>query len=419
MTDKAKKKVSGFQSLGALLSDTPAQRVKKKEREPSKKHHKAPGSARDSGRVSNGIELSRNIEVCCWRVIGQIARAETRDDLMPVLLRAREMGSTNAKDLDQHLLGGSRRIVAQRLLHICELYGLLEQTDREYVLTESGTAGLQNQQVFVPELGTWTVWASNDPLLISPILRIDPWSEPTAYDELRGGGRDTKDARVFEKLPHWLLNTRGEVVVPVVSSEKSIRIDQLELKGEVVEPLAKLTAKWGGSSSRLRVTGLINETVVDSEMRAPALHADDVWQQLLESEALWSHWDQGLYALRVGFEHTAPGERESFLRAQIFSSPDIGGLGEFDEATVEGVRLRPEHAIDSQRWAEWRLSNRIIDYATADRMEIWANDARENLLEFRPVLPGRHDLAAKSWAPQIDRPTPKAWYLVAAEDWNL
>lgn len=415
MTEKAKKKVSGFQDLGVLLSDMPAQKVKQKKGDLRQIQSETQNTSKNSEGGSGGIELSRTIKVQCWRVVGQVAKAEKRDDLIPVLLRARELGSTNTKDLDQHLLGGSRRVVAQRLLYICELYGLLEQADREYSLTESGETALKSKQVFVPEQGTWTVWASNDPLLLSPILRIDPWSEPTAYDELRGG----KDTREFEKLPRWLLGTTGEIVVPVGSRGGPIRIDQLEPKGEVVEPLAKLTGNWAVSSSRLRLTGSINEVVVDSAISAPELNPDEVWQQLLESEELWPYWDAELCALQVRFEHTTPTERESFLRAQVFSSPAIAGLGEFNEAIVEGVRLRPGHASDAQTWAEWRLGSRINDYATAERMEAWVNDAQEHLLEFHPSLPRRHDLAAKTWAPGTDRPTPKTWYLVAAEDWSL
>ncbi|HRL39037.1 MAG TPA: ABC transporter ATP-binding protein [Comamonas denitrificans] len=39
------------------------------------------------------------------------------------------------------------------------------QENRQYRLTESGSAALETKQIFVPEHGTWTVWVSKDPLL--------------------------------------------------------------------------------------------------------------------------------------------------------------------------------------------------------------------------------------------------------------
>ena len=73
------------------------------------------------------INVRRKIEVRSWRVIGQVVKAAKRAELMPVLLRARERGATDAGDVAGHLLfeSGSRRVVAQRLLHIAERYGLL------------------------------------------------------------------------------------------------------------------------------------------------------------------------------------------------------------------------------------------------------------------------------------------------------
>ncbi|MEO0603486.1 MAG: hypothetical protein AAF211_18755, partial [Myxococcota bacterium] len=138
------------------------------------------------------IYLRRTVAVRCWRVVGRIAKTTKRAELRPVLLRAQEQGETDAGDIAGHLLfeSRSRRVVAERLLRIAEVYGLLERNDRRYRLTDQGQEAIATAQVFVPEHGTWTVWASNDPLLATPILRVDPWSEPTAYDEVWGNERD-------------------------------------------------------------------------------------------------------------------------------------------------------------------------------------------------------------------------------------
>ena len=120
--------------------------------------------------IPRRIVLERSVSVGCWRVVGQIAKTGKRTELMPVLLRAEENGGTNAKDVAEHLLfeSQSRRIVAERLLGIATAYGLLERADRVFVLTEAGKQAIDAGEVFVPEDGAWTLWASDDPALPSP-----------------------------------------------------------------------------------------------------------------------------------------------------------------------------------------------------------------------------------------------------------
>jgi hypothetical protein len=366
------------------------------------------------------INLQRTIEIRCWRVIGQVAKAARRAELMPVLLRARERGATDAGDVAGHLLfeSGSRRVVAQRLLQIAELYGLLEQGDRRYVLTDSGHAALASKQVFVPEHGTWTIWACDDPLLATPILRVEPWAEQTAYDEVWGKERDSARERPFEKLPRWMRDAVGVVVVPLVGGAP-LRIEHLETEGEAADPDATLRAAWDVSGARLRVDGTLGGARVNTAIDAPAVGADSVWMQLLQAEGLWSQWDPTTLALRVGFEEATSGERESMVRAVAFRRPNIAGLGAFDATTVDGVVLRARSAHDASRWADWRLRARVRDYATAERFSDWTVEAVTPFSEFHPSTPTRQALADAAWRVRADRPTPGAWHLVAAEDWRL
>lgn len=366
------------------------------------------------------IHLRRTIQVHCWRVSGQIAKAAKRPDLMPVLLRARESGGTDPSDVAEHLLfePSSRRVVAERLLRVAVLYRLLEQEDGRYVLTESGHAAVDEEQVLVPEHGTWTVWASDDPLFATPVLRVEPWSEPNAYSEVRGEKRDSAGNRRFATLPWWLREAVGVVAVPLVGGAP-LRIDELKAEGEVAEPEATLRAEWDVSGARLRVRGTLGDAQVDTALDAPRVAADEVWLQLLQAEGLAPQWDPTTLALRVGVEETAPHERESMVRAVGFHHPRIAGLGAFDPTTVEGVALRPRTADDARPWAEWRLSARVRDYATAGRFSQWTAEAVAPFAEFEPSVPTRPELAGAAWRERPGRPTPAAWHLVAAEDWSL
>ncbi len=368
------------------------------------------------------IRLERPIKLRCWRVIGQVAKATKRPDLMPVLLRAREGDGTDASDIAKHLLFApkSRRSVAQRMLDLAERYRLIEQRERRYLLTESGHKALEMQQVLVPEYGTWTIWASDDPLLTMPILCVEPWAEPSAYEEVRGKGRDHDNKRAFKKLPHWVHNTTGTVVIPLVGGAP-LRIDQFEANGEEVDVDSEptLRAMWDVSGARLRVDGTLNGARVSTVIDAPQVGAGEVWMQLLQTEALWPQWDSAKSALRVCFDETTPGERESLVRTVAFKRPNITALGVFKPMTVDGVTLRAYSADDATFWAEWRLRERVRDYATAERFRVWSADAVAPFAEFHPLTPTRPSLAEAVWRAQTNRPTPGAWHLVAAEDWRL
>lgn len=367
-----------------------------------------------------GINLHRTIKVRCWRVIGQVAKAAKRPELMAVLLRARERGDTDEGDVAEHLLfeRRSRRVVAERLLRLAVAYGLLNEVHGCYGLTDHGNEALETEQVFVPEHGTWTICASDDPLLAAPIVRVAPWVEPTAYDEVLGDERDSARKRSFEKLPPWVRDAVGVVATPLVGGAP-LRIDHMEEEGEAADPETTLRVAWDVSSGRLRVDGTLAGSRVNAAIDAPELGADAVWMQLLQGEGLWSNWDASARALRVAFEEATAVERESLVRAVTVRHPDIASLGAFEATTVDGVALRARSAQDATRWAEWRLRVRVRDYATAERFKAWTAEAIAPLSEFNPSTPTRQALAHAAWRTRTDPPTPSAWHFVAAEDWRL
>lgn len=405
-------RVNGLADIGKLLKAAP-------ETAPS-----AQRAARSTQPAATGaagaIRLTREIRVECWRVIGQVAKAAKRNELLPVLLRARERGQTDARDIAEHLLfeSGSRQVIAQRLLQIAERYGLLVQENREYRLTESGSTTLETKQIFVPEHGTWTVWVSNDLLLGPSILRVEPWKEVPADKEVWRKKHDDVPERRFRNLPQWVRDAFGVITTPLVGGAP-LRIDELEAKGEVVDAKTELRATWDVTGGRLRIDGTLGGSRVNAVANAPEIPVDAVWMQLMQAEGLWPQWDGSAVALRVGFDETISGERESLVRGVHFKRPDIESLGTFDATTVEGIALRASSHQDAARWAGWRLRARVQDYATAEQFGKWTAEAVKPFAEFGPSTPARQELADSAWRERTDRPTPSTWHLVAAEDWSL
>ena len=158
--------------------------------------------------MNEHVVLKRRIAIRGWRVVGRVARAGRRKELEPVLRRAhekRETGGTDAGDVAEHLLfeRQSRKVVASRLLRIGTEFGLLRENERRYALTEDGERAIATGKVFVPEHGAWTVWVNEDPLLPSPVLRIEAWDEPDAVTE-NWKRRGEEEKRPFEPLPDIL-----------------------------------------------------------------------------------------------------------------------------------------------------------------------------------------------------------------------
>ncbi len=146
---------------------------------------------------------------------------------------------------------------------------------------------------------------------------------------------------------------------------------------------------------------------------------DQIRFTLLEQQALMEWWDMDRQELRVTFDETNDTERESMSRDLEFDSPMIPDYGRFESLTITGVSIMAESAADAQSWAEWRLKERIREYATTEHYANWGEKAADPFDRHEVELPTRTELFRESWKPGTTRPEPRAWHLAAAEDWNL
>lgn len=371
--------------------------------------------------MNGRMVLKRRIAIRGWRVVGLVAKADRRKELEPVLRRAREKhetGGTDAGDVAEHLLfePRSRKVVAERLLHIGKEFGLLRENRKRYTLTEDGERAIATGKVFVPEHGTWTVWVSEDPLLPSPVLRIETWEDPDAISE----NRNRRVERSFEPVPDILREVQETEIMPLASGDgAAVRIDDLEEQAEAVDSDEFLTLTWNVQERRLRVQGELDAKKVDSELDASEDIPCDIWDDLLDGEGLLNHWDRQRDALRVSFGETTESERESMSRDLEFRTPSVSRFGEFEPLEVGGIAIAARSRDDAREWAAWRLSARIRDFATSVRYDEWGEEAAAPFAEHRPELPARAELAMSEWGSAAGRPAPRAWFLIAAEDWGL
>ena len=368
-----------------------------------------------------GIVLQRKVDVQCWRVLGRISKAQQRTELLVLLQRASERGATNDSDVAAHLLfeSQSRRTVAQRWLRIAEAYGLLEVRKSDYVLTEAGQRALASQHVFVPEQGTWTVWAANDPLLPDAVLRVDPWREPSAYDELAGEERQVAEERSFNSVPGWIRDCCGREMLAAASEGVPIRIDELQKQGERIEAEASLEISWDVDSGLVQLRGDVRGVQVDLSIPSPQLSAKQVWAHLLVAKRIAPLWDPEREALQVAFNMTKDRQRKTMQVDLPFERPDLPDLGSFEALVVPAVPLCAANQTEAEQWARWRLESGVSDYATAERFASWQSNAVVPFQEWTIRLPERQQLAVQVWSQRGEVPSPTAWHLMAAEDWRL
>lgn len=384
--------------------------------------------------MNGSIILTRRLAIQGWRTVGLIARGERRKELEPILLRANSVGETDAEDIAEHLLfAQSRKIVAERLLRIGVTFDLLKGNGERYTLTERGEKAVADGKVFVPEYGAWNIWMSRDPLLSSPVLRIDAADEPGAFIENREY-RGSEKKRIFDELPKEICENQGKEITPPASVDLvAVRIDGLREKAEAIDTDdASLTLVWKVRERQLRLQGEWGGRTVDSGLDAPGKTPDEIWDDLLAGEwdALLAsenwlgdsdrrRWDRRRRALRVPFWRTAERERESMSCDVRFPAPSVPDFGKFDPLTIEGVDIAALSEGDAHEWAIWRFRERIRDFATAEHYNEWWKEAAEPFAEYYPEPPSRNRLARAEWGASDNAPTVRAWHLMAAEDWGL
>jgi len=369
--------------------------------------------------MTNDLILKRTINVNCWNVEATISTEKERNELMFLLMFLRDNPNSTARELSKESFFdiSSRVVVAERLLGIANLYGLVEQEESKgkniFALTEDGSKALETRQVFVPKEGTWTILASDDSLLPFPILLVEAFNEPNAINEVHSKTNE----REFEVLPSWLIKTKGQTGCPCLGKHV-LRFDSLQPKAETKAD-EKLQVEWNISQNTLKLKGHMNGKKINKDIEAPTIDFQNIWQQLLKDEGWWDNWNEDNQKLALEFEDTVPQERQSMKGDFYFEHPRLEQFGRFEKLAVNKISLTPLTSRDAQLWAEWRLENSINDYATKSNFVNWQRTALEPFPDFEVDLPNRQYLAQEFWQENKLNPTTTTWHLIAAEDWNL
>ena len=374
--------------------------------------------------MGNSIVLSRSMDIETWNILGTVAEAQQRNEMMPLLKYLDEFTQGTIEDISEHLFfeQKARAVVVKRLLTILKLYELVDADEgkKTYELTEAGRQALEQKRMFVPEDGAWEISASDDPLLPHQVLKLTSFKEPDALSETNPGNRDKLNDRHnnMVRIPSWFAEFQGKELIPHTGGE-DIRIDAIKKKGEKVKAKLSFLIDWHVNANSVEIIG--GKKIVTS-LKGPGLSVAEVWKILLENDNDLNadDWNEAKEKMAVAFEDANSSARKLMQREFKFVQPEIYNnevdFGEFDDIVVKSVAICARTQEDAQKWARWRLDNSITGFASEKSYSLWKAKAKEPFQEFSIDLPTRDEAARALIGKQLSAAD---WYLVAASDWRL
>ncbi|GLS83030.1 hypothetical protein [Paraferrimonas haliotis] len=369
--------------------------------------------------MSQDIIIKREIKTETWLIQGEIALADSRPEINCVLQFLHDYPSANSVECSEHLFGDKigRRVVAERLLNLCRLYGLAESIRGKYKLTEAGKTALKKDQVLIPTDGCWKLCICDEPLLPHSLLTSEAHTEPSAASTgLRKNRHDLKArADKLLKIPQSLKDLVGLQEQPIGGGSE-VRVDKIELKGERISPQEKpYYIEWNVTNGNVDVKRGKDHIF---SRRIEPISRQQVLKVLLHSEGLFEQWDEQMEILSVVFENTTESERINMKRSVSVKRPFVRKLGSFDAMKLHNISISALTELDAKKWAEWRLEKNINMYATNSKYQVWREKALEPFKGWNFTLPDRAELANQFWVDE-DLQNQHTWHVIAAHDWNL
>ena len=248
------------------------------------------------------LTLSRKLEILCFEVFAEVAKAETRQEIQAVLLLAQENGGRITPELVcTKLLGGRPLVVGRTILQRCRLLNLLQGDENESFLTAEGSESASRGLVFIPERGKYRFWVTDDPLFTPAALDLEPLNEqPLSKDDAyeserahnrRGGGPASTAVGQAQDMSAQAERLKGQVFVPLKANAQPYLISFVGPEWvyvenpEVARPSRITWTVRDSSSDRVRVDGAFTSDAIPP----PPIQFNRIWLDLLGPNA--EDWD--------------------------------------------------------------------------------------------------------------------------------
>ena len=368
-------------------------------------------------------DLQRKSEAEIWHIKARKSIAKPRGDMVTILRYLdEESGESNIRGLQKHLC--LRRVMAERLLEYACLIGLVSKNGKGktylYKLTDEGREALKKKKVFIPEDGIWEMTLCKDSLLPHPVVSLKDYKESHAWDEIKSASKEKTEKRqeLFEDVPSWIKqieNFRG--FIPHENGEEMM-VESICRIGEKVKSEKSLNIRWDVHKKQVHLESKGKD--LDPFPGPKSIDSDIIWKEFLKAGDKLEHWNKSRKSLAVSFKEVKDSERNSMKKTFKYKKPEISGYGKFDDITIEGVRIHAKTEGDARKWALWRLNQKIVSLANREEYAKWLAEASGPFSEYHLELPKRDAYAEEIWQSSKNfEERKKAWYMIAAVDWNL
>ncbi|HRI70213.1 MAG TPA: hypothetical protein PK156_38545 [Polyangium sp.] len=388
------------------------------------------------------IVLRRKVNVFQVNVVAKVAFAQTRVAEHAVVVWVAERLAQNQSARIEDLcsadakgpLVGLAPVVARRMVQVCQELGLLtHDRNREFVLalSEEGrrVAASREPRIFVPQLGTWTLYWSNESLLDHPLLGIEVFREPSSHDEdkARKQARDRGERppqRQLGEVPKPIAAVRDEQSnrppLTLPAGGEPIRVMMIEPRAEFGPTTSsalsiEVTFEPNATEGARALRGSLNGKQIEFPLSSiRGQQHERVFGEMLRSIGADTWWNVQTRKLQASFSQLAPHHLTSFLRELKFKTPEIRNLGRFEDTVVDKVPIEPATFEDAQHWFEWLLKYHVQKTQWPEVYEQGAIEIMNRFPGFRLHVP-RQDTFAQS-VRRDQRPPAAYWRLQAPLD---
>ena len=323
------------------------------------------------------IEMSREIRVKAYEVVGTLSFPEERTEIFSLLQMAADVnGGLRGEQVVEKrrgLLPGRPKVMGTRLLNLAAELGLLERMNNGgFILTEFGQETLDNETIFIPEESSWKIWITEDPIFPSKIIHVKRHQEGFSQ---KGSRSDVKEMPPFIKE---IKNSSIELLRTHHTDSTLIRINEIKPKGRVSESdsdLKLFVVADYGQETIARVKGFLGTgkgNKIDRRIDFEGPEHLELFTRLVNHSEIGKDWDERGGYLSVEFTKTTTDERRQHLKTIRIENPELDDLGKFNSVEVKSVPLRPKTGNDAREWAEWVFWIDFAEQPWSDRIvAVW------------------------------------------------
>jgi hypothetical protein len=364
------------------------------------------------------IVLKRNIQVRRYIIKAEIQKLVKREEIMAILLLARDLGrEVLPEDIVSHLLANRPEKIGRRVIQWCAELGVLTLDGK---LTNSGLEALQEGKIFISEKGIYRITVTDDPLVPERVLLVEPnYSGNIHYDinEMKGSGRDHQIEDDLITLPENILalqENTDQRFKAIGKDGEDIKISNIDEKGiDDGQPRKSFSVELHVEQHGQPRFYITREGAKRGGI-APDVTFESVLQSIMGFD--YQYWIPDTGTLQESFDTLRDIELRDFRKTITFPTPSLPGLGNFDPASLT-VNIQPKTVEDANKWNGWLIVDGINDYMDESDYQEHCYAVSSKFAEFNPEEPSQEELAKH--LSDMSNQNQKYWFLQAPLDLRL